>query len=342
VIALLFILLTSGYATADGFRPLSEAECVSSDLSPQMGPVGLRGSSNFCHIFVAADLINVNQGLTGERRVSRLDIASNMSVIDPKDFLREAPAESLSRQAERARLRNQAEFLQFRLADYPKDKWGGFPDMDIMALNRRDGVCSEKELPSQASVMHGGTSDYIYERFAAVERRNDDTFTQWHKLTVCSTRSSLGNLAEFTLNFNRLGAREADTKLRAPCKNKIHLKPMLAHAVDLNETEGSRRMMALLAQGIPAGVAYDHSVNGGAVSRQANHASTVAGAKWNAKTHQCEFKIRDSDGTSCTGVAKAWRCSGGEFWIPDKTFSAMATQLFYIDSQKTQVSELKD
>ncbi|MGZ3724125.1 MAG: hypothetical protein ACXVA9_14375, partial [Bdellovibrionales bacterium] len=321
---------------AEKFTPLSKAECVESDFSARMGPIGDRGEGNFCHIFTAADLINVNQGLEGDRRISRLDLASNLSVIDFAEIMRELPEAKTIKELFR-RQSIQDVMKETVMSGYPKYMWGGVPDVDIMAINHRDGVCTEKELPSQQSRLFNHHGLYVYQKFNEVEREREDTFSLW--LKQCQTQNTMGNFADFAMQLGKLSAQQADARLVEPCKEKIHLKPMTAHVIVLGDTEGSRQAMSFLKRGIPVSIGYDHAVNHGLVGRESDHAVTVAGAQWNKATKTCEFKIRESNGTDCSNVAKKWNCKDGEFWFPDNVFAAATTHLFYIDPQVMQTSE---
>lgn len=45
------------------------------------------------------------------------------------------------------------------------------------------------------------------------------------------------------------------------------------------------------------------------------HSSLIIGRRKNANTGKCEFKVRNTWGTSCRGYSSDWTCQGGNIWI---------------------------
>ncbi len=73
---------------------------------------------------------------------------------------------------------------------------------------------------------------------------------------------------------------------------------------------------------------YDEEVEKGCGA----HASVIVGRKWNTKTNSCEYKVRNSWGTSCGGYVpeiKA-RCRKGNFYLTEEELADHLTGVSWL------------
>lgn len=56
--------------------------------------------------------------------------------------------------------------------------------------------------------------------------------------------------------------------------------------------------------------------NSDTTKNQSNHAVTVVGRRFNSKSRQCEYLVRNSWGRSCAGYDRRLDCEEGNIWIP--------------------------
>ncbi len=63
------------------------------------------------------------------------------------------------------------------------------------------------------------------------------------------------------------------------------------------------------------GRAYSAPLIPGVGTNCSFHASLIIGRRKNSRTGKCEFKLRNSWGTSCRFYSSDWTCQGGNIWI---------------------------
>lgn len=51
-----------------------------------------------------------------------------------------------------------------------------------------------------------------------------------------------------------------------------------------------------------------------------NHASSIVGRRFNEETMSCEYLLRNSWGTSCSGYSEDYECKNGHIWINEEAF----------------------
>jgi hypothetical protein len=334
----LLLLLLAAASRASG-APLTKADCPDIDFTPQLGFPAYQGNSNMCHAFVAADLITVNQGIGPKDHVSALDVASAATVADTDAMIGALPPPSgLSELAERNYVGGMNHLVQQRLFDWATDMRGGLPSLDVMAYNLRPSLCTERDLPSQASVLATDRYNYLFRRVRSSTGHWDPAYNDWRILNDCGVRASLGveDLASFAEAYGRAVQRESDETLRRSCRHPLPLKPMVPHQVQTDEGQAARLTLRIFRSGAPVGVGYDHGVlHGGKAERAySDHASTLVGSRWNEKAGRCEFKLRNSEGTGCVSYRKDWPCEDGNLWLPAEALDQMATTLFYIEPRR--------
>jgi hypothetical protein len=324
---------------APSFPPkrIQKKDCPAVDFSKKMGPARYQGGGLFgtsmCHAHAAADLITVNQGLSPENRVSALDVASATAIADPDEMLKaQPPARDWAESRRRLKVREISKFIQFHLSPFPLYARGGEPDADILAYNLRGSACTEKDLPSEKQQGDVNAPD-LQDRVQAAREKRDTLFGRWRALKDCSKPDTLRDLVGFTGDFGRALDRQSDEIFRKSCRNKIPLRPMRPHGMETRVGEAAEITLRLFREGAPVAIGYDsRALIQKTLSREADHASTVAGSRWNEKTRTCEFKVRNSYGTTCKEHA-AWPCEEGQYWIPEWQYNQMVTSLYYIEPQ---------
>lgn len=87
----------------------------------------------------------------------------------------------------------------------------------------------------------------------------------------------------------------------------------------------SQKVQELLsgAQPLPVAVSIDGGLLLGTTEELfSTHSALIAGRRFNPKTKECEFLVRDSYGTNCKGAGKdfpyAFPCEAGGLWIPSQ------------------------
>lgn len=86
------------------------------------------------------------------------------------------------------------------------------------------------------------------------------------------------------------------------------------------------KINSVLTAGKPMGLTYNLKH---VTKTDGYHASTVMGRQW--RNGRCEFKIRNSWGTSCEYYNHDMDCTRGSFWVSDEKFFDMALNLTFID-----------
>ena len=333
ILALLLLNLSFG-----GAEPLKESECPDRDFSFRLGPPYSQGDSYLCHAIVASDLITINQGIGPSEHVSALDVASGATVADPVDALKSLPqAKNFSEKNERSESLALFKQVQSIAFNYKTDMRMGFCNLDILAYNLRANICTERDLPSQASASDRDRANYLFNRVRASMTDENEAPELWRRKIDCNLTSSikLRNIFDAAEIVGRSLQRGSDTNLRKSCVHTIPLKKMIPHHIVVGADEGARKIANLFVRGIPAGIGFDGGVlRGGKAHREdSDHACTIVGTRWN-KGH-CEFKLRNSQGPDCKKYRKDWECVEGEgsVWVPEDAMNQMTTDIFYIDRQ---------
>lgn len=306
--------------------------CSPVDFSEKMGPVRNQGSKGWCYAFTAADLIGYKLGLTPSRMVSAFDVGVGYYI-----------GERTSSNTERSNdyIESQKDREEEKFGEPLADRHGGFADEAIEAYNLRGGVCLESQLPSQKSQVFLDANTYLDSVMAQKEtelgrRPLASRGGPYGAGKICTDESDFGlskhflqRLSEINQPLQEEAAKKTAEYFSKQCGERLPmapLKPQMMHFIGLK-----RRTKALevldnnLLNSVPTGISYSSCflteeeppsflLRKG---KSCPHASSVVGRKKDPVTGKCEYKIRNSWGTSCEGYVKRLKpkCEGGHIWV---------------------------
>ncbi|UYL07481.1 hypothetical protein B9G69_010535 [Bdellovibrio sp. SKB1291214] len=282
--------------------------CTAVDMSKDLPATRNQDSVGWCYAFAAADLMSYKL----KKNISAADIALNYQ----DDWL-----DGMNRGI---------------LGTSTADINGGFTDKAISKA-AKNGFCLESELPSEDN--SGGN---FADNMRALDRmgRNqvmsqslacDDLYSEakkmFPKINVGDVQDVVKKSVEdeFILNLRNKS-----------CKNRIHEAPeavsyqrkgfyngyndLISRAVD--DKKYADIIDEQLTKKNPVSVAvdayafYDRRTPASTPDTVGAHAVVLAGRRFNEKTGQCEYKIKNSWGKGCSTYDKKYECSQGQFWMP--------------------------
>lgn len=338
---LILLIFFPLHAFSAGF--LARNECPETDYSKRMGLVRNQTSSSWCRAFVAADLITFHQK---SEPVSALDVAVtglSSNLVDQRSGYAEPGDFSYF-------------YQKMRIISSGVDRKIGRPILNrtsvfdyVAAYNIRERVCTEKEVPSQPPRAFMG-SDSLFDpsngeeisflerelkKMGDVSRRAPSIQNQLMNLHLdlnsgCQLSSSpLEARLNFWEEFNQIALRNLHKNIEARCVSGPKPNPMkdenfYPHLSKKNHQNAAQIMAAWLRSGTPMEISYDSDFLDDERWKPAerpivNHASVIAGMRWNEATDSCEFKIRNSWGPGCDAYASRFsgRCEAGNLWVTE-------------------------
>lgn len=271
-----------------------------------LGPARDQGQIGWCFAFTAADLISHRIG----KRVSVSDLAMN--------YYRKFDGKAASE-------------------EYQK----GFQESGgvgkALEVARDTGVCLEKDMPSNNFLTFDLRSGKISERVwnipevmsALTESALDETpeyyihFPHVSKkqyldlLETKTTHEAWATIVELSCRGRRLGVQGLNPK-----------KPIISK---LFPKHNFKVIHQQLEKGNIVGISYYSAfLKSKPRNIDAFHASSIVGRRWNRQTNKCEFLIRNSWGTSCSGYRSGFDCDNGNLWVPRDILEENVSYLNYI------------
>lgn len=262
-------------------------------------------TTGWCYAFVAADLVSFETS----QNISASDIA--------RQYLN---------RADPARLLTLEQIRQSPLAQNAP-LGGGYTDIAIN-LTREAGFCLEDDFPSEdySSSIHTGiqleldeTGKPIFEQSCIDRARIEPLYTQ---IEIAELLEMVTN-NEFINILNNLAISECRQRIQLEPTNqftKIVREKYFPYNAPPNNTLFNT-IDNVIGSGRPVGVSLDPSALTGNPRQSllsspvlANHQILIAGRRFNNETQQCEYLIRDSQG-SCETRGN-YECENNHAWYP--------------------------
>ena len=336
VLRILFSLFSIGF-----FIPsvcLAEA-CESVDFSDQMGPVRNQGSQGWCYAFTAADLIGYKLGITPEKMISAFDVAASYYMAD---------SDSLKNQLSP----DQAAKMKLNLQLYDKDqeksfgsslakRWGGHSVIAIVAYNLRPGACLESQLLSQTSEIYAEAKTYLN---SVIEFQESETTK--NIFSKCGSFSSLESvsptqLANLSKELSQQIVNKSAKIFTDLCSSRIAKPVLKPETMGINGSPDLKKAWDQLDKNldekVPTGISYSScflekpQIPFFSSFTKCPHASSIVGRRKNS-SGQCEYKIRNSWGRSCSKYTsqKQKKCEHGNIWVTKDELSDYLTAITWL------------
>ncbi|WP_142699474.1 C1 family peptidase [Bdellovibrio sp. ZAP7] len=281
--------------------------CTSVDMSKDMPPARNQDSVGWCYAFTAADLMSYKL----KKNISAVDIA----LAYQDDWISGMDRGILGTAA--------------------PDIRGGFTDKALQMASK-NGFCLESELPSEDNQGGNFAANLkeldIYGRNQILSQNLacNDLYTEAKKMFPKINLTDVQDVVNKTVEEDFiLGLRNKT------CKNRIQAKPEvvivqrkgffngLKDTVDSAVSEEKYAQIIdeqlsannPLSLGIDSHAIYDRRAPASTPSSASFHAVTLVGRRFNEKTGQCEYKIKNSWGKGCSSPDKSYNCSQGQFWM---------------------------
>ncbi|WP_413575925.1 C1 family peptidase [Bdellovibrio sp. HCB290] len=263
--------------------------CTNVDFSKEMGPIRNQDSVGWCWAFTSADLLSYKT----KQRISAADIAYTVKYDHEK--------------------------IGKDVSDLVGKGTHVHNALNAMA---KSGLCPESSIPSEDNV----NSEYI-ELLTKLQKMGSIGIATPEALDCSSTLLSVKTLFP-NLSPNEMAAvvqKSKSTNLiknlaNASCKKRFHIKyeTWIAQKDADNPMELMDSIDQQLSNKNPVAITYDASglINRRDFEEYKSHASNLVGRRFNEKTGQCEYLLRNSWGRSCDQYDFHYSCKEGNVWVP--------------------------
>lgn len=263
--------------------------CGAVDLRPAMGAPRSQDSMGWCYAFTVADLVSYKLN----QRVSAADIALSYN----RDMLSDA----------------------LRFFGTTEDQFSGGYTTGAFKNSKEVGYCLEKDLPSEdnsgADLKTRLTEVDKIGRLAVQGEVNCDQFYKTARGTFPNVKFD-----DMRAILSQSSRDDYFKKLvDKTCKNRISGQKLdIQYMINLNDSSFGKKIDSLLSAKKPVEFSYDSTIleDARANTGRADHSSIVVGRRFNQKSGQCEYLIRNSWGKSCGFYDSNYSCEGGNVWIP--------------------------
>lgn len=288
-------------------QEIKAALCSPVDLRPKMGPIRNQDGVGWCYAFAAADMMTFKTGQNP--RVSAAEIASQYIATETK---------------------NQTSKSVAWLSDKRYD--GGYIHR-ALGLVAQNGICSEKQIPSEVNAGPAISQAY-HDLYASAYYK-----TQYAHASLCDTMAAKYRKffpsiapAEILRILNTEAPQHVVQTLQqrsCPQKKASPIQPGNV-GIEPDQTKFAETLEREMDQGEPLGLGYRVELivanNQGALAQ--NHAGTIVGRKFDAKSGKCQYLLRNTWGRSCDGYRK-WPCDAGNLWITEEHLIAYSNSVTY-------------
>lgn len=296
-----------------------QKQCTEKDnRDDSLGPVRNQGDVGWCYAFTAADLISHKL----KQKVSALDIAYRFNQKDLGIL-----GAKLKAQMNAGALTKKNNFALETTSD------GGFTTAAIK-YEAQKGACLESDLPSDNSDMSN------------LKTSLDDLQRLKYQLLKDPMMCQFGN---YRLSFARFPALSlpqilqtaydsdySDMMIKLADKNcdgkRISMKGLEAIEVDISNDKTRGDAFATIDKALDnksiAGIGYDVKVLGND-DETGSHASSIVGRRYNAKTQECEYMIRNSWGDEFDDESPLEN-QDGYYWVPKTKLKTVLTDVTVI------------
>ncbi len=317
---------------------LAEQSCEYRNLENQFGPVRNQGEVGWCYAFAGADLIGAALGVKPPDTVSAFDVAVGYYSLDFDKAKKNIgnlglPTEAVvpfTRAIERIAKTNEV----FKGLPFEKRE-GGYFAQAIGTYSLRGGVCLESKFPSEES----GISDFISKKIKSIE--SDHNFVRPSCTGGTGQYSAKAQIESLRNNVYEIAAKLIDQDANKKCEPRTPLSgPILSRSLSKENGDVVAKINEKLDQKSPIGISYDpcglveakDKIENEETREECNHASVVIGRQFNKKTNSCDYLVRNSWGTDCSGYRKDIRenCKQGNFWVSESELNEIVDGVTWI------------
>lgn len=306
---------------------LNKEECTNTDIqktNPEMKDYFStpkdQGIIGWCYAFVATDLLSAK---------AKIPLSSLHTSINYNYKVRKNP---LRRWYYKSKTKNLDHSFN-EVYEYGSVKTA----LKLMVKNKK--ICSEKDLP-----YYQVFSDEIYYLIKNLDQlkelRADKQISE--EVACTKVQESLQIFDTDTEDLKKLSIYFLENDLNLAfnklvdhvCKDKeiplqkYKIRTLKTPKVSKKIKKYFSQINKVLDSGNPIGISYDTKY----ISPDpGSHSSTVIGRRWN--NNKCEYKIRNSWGSTCDQYKKEIQCNQeeGSYWISDSLYQEMVIQSIYLD-----------
>ncbi|WP_413560460.1 C1 family peptidase [Bdellovibrio sp. HCB209] len=278
--------------------------CTPVDIRKDMPPVRNQDSTGWCYAFNAADLASYKL----KKNISAADIA-----LENQDNWIDALDRSYNKKS-------------------PVDLTGGFTNA-ALKKSLKTGFCLESDLPSEDN----SSGDFAQTlrsidsqgraKIASGSLSCGELYETSKTLFPSATLTDLRSVLEISSKANFTNNLREKT-----CKNRIKADFTVENFYIKNDAGGNtpgstqeRKAANIIDEQISAknpvslyidaNAFYDRRAPATNQDNIGAHAVTVVGRRFNEKSGQCEYLLRNSWGTGCSSYDKSYQCENGNFWM---------------------------
>lgn len=263
--------------------------CTAVDLRPGLGPVREQDSVGWCYAFSAADLFSYKL----KQRISAADIAFTYN----KSFLNDL----------------------FRYFGKDESTFSGGIDRVAMDEAQEKGLCLEKDLSSEDnenSMFATLLSDIDRLGRYKIKQPNPDCDMLYDRTKTIFPNVNIEDLQNILSTSSKTNF--IDSLVNKTCASRIKTSFKTTRIENNDPQKFGNLIDEQLASQNPLTLSYDANVLYDHNSRPSvyQHSSVIAGRKFNQKTGQCEYLIRNSWGRGCSQYDPNLSCEEGNIWVP--------------------------
>lgn len=320
----IFLINYPRFATAS-----DEKTCSPVDIRGKLGSARNQNGTGWCFGYTAADLIT--QFMKAPNSNARLKVSAvDLSMMY---FKSEEKLVHLDKNQKRFRISPAA-----RLTSYSKKSTditglrGGLIEHAIKLANEQ-GVCLEKDLHSGDVRLNDAIA--IHQSLSSLRSQEpekpDSTTCQMNYEVAQLVFPNLKKEDFFKIMQSSSGIEYAYKLRDAACKNRLKIPVDLEVTKDESKFSAQKRK---LDEVLNAEIAVGMGISSKAFAPGATggHAISIVGRRYNKKTKECEYLIRDSKGTDCTYQYEELtkNCEMGHVWMKPSYLEEHMDYLIYV------------
>lgn len=325
------------------------AGCEFKDFSAKLGPVRNQGSRGWCFAFTAADLLGYKLGITPAEQISAFDVASAQFFGKDLEGYRAGIAKAPDGLVKT--------YMTRRLANLtgesgkPADCTGvyqaetGSLFSAISSYQSRSGYCMESVLPSMAGDQTdiGPAFQYLNSQITdMVNNMNRERFgasqcnVSVHQLTLKSAEHT-----PLWCSMNSIAQSMVETKIGQICASRTPFPSMNVSSFGSKDQPGRKmfdQLDGLIEKEIPVALSFDACflmMDNCTGEGDYEHMVSIVGHRPSSTPGECEYKIRNSWGTDCSGYNEEFRANcknePGYVWLTESQIRANLTEFSYLN-----------
>lgn len=281
----------------DRSKDLPPDKCSSLDIDTSNMPNNNHQSDlQWCYAYTAADLLSFHE----KKKLSSYDMAAQYVNSNGANALAE---KSFKKQK-----------ISAPYSNLDHTEVGGNPYLVFEAVfQSKKGVCSESNI---------APTDNDWKRFGKSLKIFAQKYPECYAHDFTQDISNLGHNIQRALDNLPVG-KKIEAYFDMTCSGRHQLtKKYFPLSVGKPNHHGSSMLNLLdklLERGEPASIGYSANLLVAGVNykgRGADHGSTIIGRRFNKKSGQCEYLIKNSWGTDLCQAGGSIECVNGNFWVP--------------------------